>query len=295
MDMGSRGLLMAALVLVTVGGSVSPALATDADSSPPTLVTPDRSSWLVGNQLDPDLEYCPGLNLTVARQTFSWTATDDSGSVASSVVVVPWAAEPYELSSLAPTATSAVVRTDDWQNDCGGPRAFPDTYEVTATDPAGNSTTNVVMGGAFSTTQQDGTVDSPYGARVSVHYVGDWRSVDLSTASHGSLARSDDPDAAVELTVTRLADRFNPPAATGTNLALVMREGPRAARFAVYHNGELVARVTPYAARSHARTIVWQGPAALGDTLRVVRLGGRDPHAPQDGALSLTLDAVLAN
>lgn len=292
--MRSRGLLVTALVLLAAGGSVAPAHAVDGDSAPPTLVTPDRSSWLVGSQLDPDLDYCPGLNLTVARQTFAWTATDDSGSVSSSVVVVPWSGEPYDL-SLAPSATSAVVRTDDWQNDCGGPRAFPDTYEVTATDPAGTATTNVVMGGAFSTIQQDGTVDSPYGARVSVRYVGDWRSVDLPTASHGVLARSDDPDAAVELKVTALADRFNPPAASGTNLALVMREGPRAARFAVYQNGTLVARVTPYGARAHARTIVWQGPAALGDTLRVVRLGGRDPDAPQDGPLTLTLDAILAN
>jgi hypothetical protein len=292
--MRSRGLLVASLVLLAAGGSVAPARAVDGDGAPPTLVTPDRASWLVGSQLDLDLDYCPGLNLTVARQTFSWTATDDSGSVASSVVVVPWAAEPYEL-SLAPSATSAIVRTDDWQTDCGGPRGFPDTYEVTATDPAGNATTNVVMGGAFSTIQQDGTVDSPYGARVSVHYVGDWRSVALPTASHGTLARSDDPDAAVELTVTALADRFNPPAATGTNLALVMREGPRAARFAIFQNGALVARVTPYAAHSHARTIVWQGPAALGDTLRVVRLAGRDPDAPRGGPLTLTLDAILAN
>ena len=134
-DMRGRGLLVAALVLLAAGGSVAPARAVDSDGSPPTLVTPDRASWLVGSQLDLDLDYCPGLNLTVARQTFAWTATDDSGSVASSVVVVPWAAEPYEL-SLDPSATSATVRTDDWQNDCGGPRGFPDTYEVTATDPA---------------------------------------------------------------------------------------------------------------------------------------------------------------
>jgi hypothetical protein len=302
--MGKRFVLSvgtwSAALLTTALTWGTPAASADVDTTPPTLVTPERSSWAVGTQVGTRL-YCEIADHWVetrARQVVGWTVSDDSGAVASSVTdnAEGYFDQPVDVD---PAATRLVAEVYDWQQDCGGGESqSPIWWTITATDGSGNSASALVDGGDFSATQEDGERGVRSGGpRLAMTFSPEWRDVSGKAASAGGFARTTQDGAWVDVHITRLTSHSGLPElpVTGSNVGIVMRKGPKAAAFDVYRNGDWVAHVDPYAARSRARMIVWQGWVELDDTLRLVRVDGLHAGSGAQGRAILTLDAVLAN
>lgn len=305
--MGKRFVLSAgawSAALLTAGLTWgTPSASADVDTTPPTLVAPERSSWAVRTQVG-TRDYCdPEDHLveTTARQVISWEASDDSGSVVSSavrhVLVEPDGDEPVDIE---PTATRFTAEVYDWTNACGGGESWsPRRWTVTVSDPTGNSTRAEVFGGYFRAIQEDGNAGPAWLGTppIELTYSDGWLTVSGRRASAGGFARTTKDGAWVDVHVTRLITHTSFPElpVTGSNVGVVMRKGPKAAAFDVYRNGEWVARVDPYAPRSRPRMIVWQGWAQLDDTFRLVRVDGLHPGSSAQGRAIMTLDAVLAN
>jgi hypothetical protein len=258
------------------------------DTTPPTLRTPIKTSFTVGGQIsvgnDPDCSdtHVPGVVWVMTTQIFAWRGSDDSGSVRYGVVENPKGEESYDVVTDS-TQTSYDPLTTNANQECGGGSWMPASWDVTATDPAGNATTHRVSGGLFQLTQDtNDTDDSFYAIQPVITYTGPWGRSSCACWSDGSTHRTSAVDASARI-VMRV------PAGKVSHLGLVMVKAPNRGSFALYLDGVRTATVNTFAATNKPRSIVWQSsiPAGL-HRVRIINLATA-------GHPRIDLDAVLTN
>lgn len=279
--------------LVAALAAGSPAVSA-ADTTPPRLHAPHKSSWLIGSQVSPDDVPCvydgqqgEGHVWVSAYQKVHWHGSDDSGSVRYSVVRNTKGEGPYGAVDVG-TDTSFTSETTNSNNECGGGAFNTSSWDVTATDPSGNSVTRNVQGGLFSFTQNNNRYDdSNYAVKAIITYVGTWRVAHCTCWSDGSVHKTSAKASSATITF----QDYTPHASNDipvTHVGLVMQKGPDRGRFRVFVNGVRRTRVDLHAPRSTPRAIVWQ--AAVKDTDEVTIVNLATP-----GRQRVDLDGVLTN
>jgi hypothetical protein len=157
-----------ALILAAGGiaGALLSAPAQSAvDTSPPTLKTPVKASFDVGEQIDVGWPQPCGsdphdIRVHSVPVTFRWSGSDDSGSVSYSLEEETGANGPAEVfSDTTQTSYSAPVGSNGDQS-CGGGNWSIYQWNMTASDSAGNSVTNQVYGGRIRLTQDNNLADN---------------------------------------------------------------------------------------------------------------------------------------
>jgi hypothetical protein len=284
-----------ALILAAGGiaGALLSAPAQSAvDTSPPTLKTPVKASFDVGEQIDVGWPQPCGsdphdIRVHSVPVTFRWSGSDDSGSVSYSLEEETGANGPAEVfSDTTQTSYSAPVGSNGDQS-CGGGNWSIYQWNMTASDSAGNSVTNQVYGGRIRLTQDNNLADNAgYATQPTVSYTGSWGLSTCKCWSDGGLHRTTAKGATATITPQAFAGY---PALENHHVGLVMHQGPDRGRFKVYVDGSLRKTVDLYAPTSRPRMIVWQTAFRdYGHQIRLVNLA--TPGRPR-----IDLDAVLTN
>lgn len=282
------GLASATSLLLACFVSAGPA-SSAVDTTPPSLNTPIKSSFLVGSRLDGDFVPDCGSHVAgdgqvwvSAYQTFKWTGSDNSGSVRYSWLEQTKGEGEGASGELGTTAALTDYTTNSNQ-ECGGGSWMTSSWDITATDPSGNSVTKSVTGGLFTFTQDNNTYDdSFYAVKSKIAYAGAWATAKCACWSDGAVHKTTAKNASAKITFEQ---------ATGTSpthVALVMHKGPDRGKFKVLVNGVLKTTVDLYAAASTPRIIVWQASVNKSDTVKVVNLATA-------GRTRIDLDGVLTN
>ncbi len=273
--------LLALAVAATGILAGAPGAVAAVDNTPPSLAAPAFPSFVVGSQLGVDFQsdYGPEGNVTAtAQMSFKWSATDASGQVRYDLVENNNAAGPW-LMFEGSTQTSHTFQgkndDDDWATD---------SFELTARDPSGNSTTRVIRGNRTRLTQENNVshASRPEIARPTITYAGTWGSSACSCWTGKAVRRTTSRGASATSTVTI-------PDGAATHLALVMHAGPDRGKFRVFVDGTLRGTVDTYASVSTPRRIVWD--TALGRGTHKVKI----VNLATSGRPRIDLDAVLTN
>ena len=298
-----KRIVSVALVLPFVTGllfsAIGPAQSA-ADTTPPTLNAPLKSSFTVGQQIPVgDVPVCGegeswDLRMGVA-ENFKWTGSDASGYVRYDLKQSTGVAgtEDVFVGSSQRSHAGVGENTDSW---CGGGNYSVYEWTLTAKDAAGNATTRKVYGGRISLTQDNGLTDlAGYATTPQVAYSGTWGTSSCVCWSQGGVHRTTAAGAAATITVDLPHTYGGFPVAAQdykTHVGLVMHKGPGRGKFQVYVDGVLKATVDTYAATNQPRTVVWQGAVggtgASSPTIKIVNLA--TPGRPR-----IDLDAVLTN
>lgn len=302
------GLATAGLGLVLL-----PAPAQSADDvTPPTLNAPLKSSFTVGRQLpagferfidcgDP-LDAPWDLQVDVAEH-FSWTASDDSGSVVYDLVedtpgfgpvdrFIGSTQTSYSGPRLDPTNVGVELGSNI-TNDCGGPNETVYGWHLTARDAAGNSTTSNIYGGQIRLTQDNNLADSVgYAVQPLINYTGRWGLGFCTCWSQGGVHKTSAVGAKATILVPLPYSRFFDPdrveADNTAHVGLVMRMGPNRGRFQVLVNGVAAGTVDTFSKTNKGRMVVWETAVSGRSTITLVNEG--TPGRPR-----IDLDAVLTN
>lgn len=278
------------LVLVAgcaLGGALVAAPAQSAlDTTPPTLTTPVKASFHVGQQMGPDDPDPCGdgfphdVRLWVPM-TFAWQGSDASGSVRYDLVAEDGAG-PYEVfyDSAQTSYRTGYYGGTNYDNDCGGPSPVT-TWQLTATDSAGNKTSKKIYGGGIRLTQDSNLTDlAGYAIQPTITYQGSWSTASCKCWSDGGVHKTTAKGASVTIKAN-----------SGSNyhVGLVMEKGPTRGKFQIYVDGALRKTVDLYASASKPRTIVWQTAFLSGShSIELVNLA-------TPGRTRIDLDAVLTN
>ncbi len=290
------GLLIPAVSALVMTGS-GPAQSA-ADTTPPTLKAPVKSSFTVGQQIQPG--YVPDcgegepwdLRIGVA-QNFTWTGSDASGYVR------------YDLTQSTGRDGTQDVFSDSRQRsyaawgentnqDCGGGNGTVYEWTLTAKDAAGNATTRNIYGGRIRLTQDNNLADlADYATVPRISYGGRWQLASCSCWSHGGVHKTTAKGATATLEIPLPFTQYPPGSANAyTHVGLVMHKGPNRGKFTVYVDGVLKGTVDTYAATNQPRMLVWQtavgGVGAGSPTITIVNQG-------TPGRTRIDLDAVLTN
>ncbi len=292
------GLLISSLLL---GVALVPAPAhSAADTTPPTLNAPLKSSFTVGRQIPVGtVPFCgdgePWDLRMMFAENFTWTGSDNSGTVHYDLVQNTGAAgaeDVFQNSSQTSYSGDGLGTNDDqW---CGGGSNSIYEWNLTARDAAGNATTRNVYGGRVRLTQDSNLADlAEYATKPQITYTGAWRTSSCACWSHGDVHKATAAGAAATIVVPLPFTQF--PAGVSnsyTHVGLVMHKGPDRGKFKVYVNGTLKGTVDTYAATSQPRMVVWQtavgGVGAGNATIRIV-------NEATPGRTRVDLDAVLTN
>ena len=288
--MGFRLVLISTLAALAGIGPAGAAVALDSDTIPPSLVTPAKSSWVVGSQVSQD--YVPdcasdfrwgtGQVWVSAYQTFAWRGSDDSGSVTYSLVENTKGTGVGVERDLG-TDTSLTWYTTNANQECGGGAWMTSDWDITATDASGNATTNNVRGGLFTFSQENNRYDdSFYATKTRITYSLGWANAHCACWSDRGVRKTVRSGASATLTF------FDSRDGSQTHVGLVMHTGPDRGKFRVLINGRLRATVDLYAAINTPRVIVWQGTVQPTDVMKLVNLA--TPGRPR-----IDLDGVLTN
>ena len=278
--------MSAGLALCVLGAVTVPAVAA-SDSTPPVLKTPVKSSFAVGSQISADSwpdcgPYVPGDVWVFAKQVFRWTGSDASGHLRYDVAENPKGEESYDV-LVNSTNTSYSPMTTNANQECGGGSWMPASWDVTATDAAGNATTHTVSGGLFRLTQDTNKVDdSGYALPATITYAGPWSRSHCRCWSDKTTRKTTAPGASATIKV-RVPD------GEASHVGLVMAEAPDRGSARVYIDGKLTATVHTHASTVKNRMIVWQHALGRGThRVKVVNVASK-------GHPRIDLDAVLTN
>lgn len=276
---------LGSLLCLSVAMLPTPAQAA-TDNTPPTLKTPIKSSFKVGSQVPLDgacFNEATEAKVFVSER-FRWAGADDSGLVRYDVVEESRGEGPGDRLLNSTQTHLRVDNATNWTNDCGGGAFQPKGWLVTAKDATGNATTRFVGGGLIGLTQDDGLVDSPYGAPAAQpFYTGLWGVSSCDCWSNRTSHKTVVPGAAATIAVTVAADDAD-------HVGLVMAKGPDRGKFKVYVDGVPQETVDTYAATSRPRVIVWQTALRAAGTHEVKIVNLATPGRPR-----IDLDAVLTN
>jgi hypothetical protein len=302
------GLATAGLSLALVPGPAQSA----EDTTPPTLSTPLKASFTVGRQIPIGFERyldcgepstAPwDLQLDVA-ENFSWTGSDDSGSVVYDLVEnvpsfgpVDRFLDSTQTSYSGPRLDPANVGLElgsNVTNDCGGPNQTVYSWDLTAQDSAGNSTTSKIFGGQIRLTQDNNLADSVgYAVQPLINYTGSWGLGTCTCWSQGGVHKTSAAGATATIVVPLPYSRFFDPdrveADNTAHVGLVMRVGPNRGAFQVFVNGVRQGRVDTFSQINRSRVVVWETTVTGRSTITIVNEA--TPDRPR-----IDLDAVLTN
>ena len=279
------GAVLALLAGAQVGASSA------GDTTAPVLRTPAKGAFVTNAQIPlgmpPDCGDDPhDLRMTVPL-TFKWTGSDDSGTVRYSLVQNTGynGREDVFVDSSQTSYTGSATNTDQF---CGGGNHSVYEWNLTGTDPSGNSTTNNIYGGRMRLTQDSNLTDGAgYATQPVIAYQGKWGLSYCACWSDGAVHRTSTRGASVTIT-PQYAAPF-PHYSTAHHVALVMHRGPDRGRFRISVDGVVRTTVDLYAANARPRVIVWRAAfAEYGHTIKLENLGTA-------GRPRIDLDAVLTN
>lgn len=262
------------------------------DTTPPTLSTPVKASFQVGRAIDVgapmDCTDDPhDVRVYAVPVTFSWKGSDASGTVRYSLESETGANGPEDVFVNSTQTSYAAPVGSNGNQDCGGGNWSIFQWNLTASDPSGNTTTNAVNGGRIRLTQDSNLADSAnYATQPTIAYAGSWGVSSCACWSDRTVHRTSTKGASATITpqpFTGFPDLKN------HHVGLVMHKGPDRGKFQVYVDGALRTTVDLYAPTSQPRMIVWQTAFLdYGHQIRIVNLATA-------GRPRIDLDAVLTN
>jgi hypothetical protein len=277
--MGSRirGRAAGGLATLAVLGAVGFGPATGVDTTPPSLTVPAAASFVVGTQIG-DSTGPNGLTPETypILQRVSWRASDASGICGYDVTETYAGTDPVVL--LSNTRQRSFQRaTTDYDDQQGGGSFKAESWVITASDCAGNSTSRETIIRPV-VTQENGWTYGYLG--VLLRYTGSWSTSNCQcwSGDHTRYATAAGGRASISRTW-----------AAGDYVALVMEKAPNRGRFTVDVDGSRRATVDTFAATPTHRSVVWDTRLPAGaHTVSVINAG--TPGRPR-----IDLDAVLSN
>ncbi len=246
-----------------------------ADHTPPKLTA--VAGFVVGSQIT-DYDAGGGLGpnaYTSVPEIVKWTGSDASGICGYDVDADYPGIDPERIltNTMSVSYRSALTNYD---GSYGGGALTQDGWLVTAHDCAGNSTT-VLVGRQPEVFQENGT-SVTFSDDLTFTYSGAWTNSTCACASGGKQRYTAAKNASV--TIKGSFDRDN-------YLGLVMAQGPKRGKAAVYLDGKKLTTVNTYAKANVNRTVVFSKWLDAGrHTLKLVNLATR-------GHSRIDLDAVL--
>lgn len=308
--------LTRAFVIALTAGGLSVALMPSAaqsadDTTPPTLTAPLKASFTVGRQIPLGVERylecgepstAPWDLLLNVAERFSWSGSDESGPVTYDLVENTPSFGPVDrfLSSTQTSYSGPRLDPTSGQElgsnvvaDCGGPNETVYSWNLTARDAAGNSTTSNIYGGQIRITQDNNLADSVgYAVQPLINYSGSWGLGTCVCWSAGGVHKTSAAGAAATITVPLPYSRFFDPerveADNTAHVGLVMRTGPNRGAFEVFVNGVSHGIVDTHSRTNRARVVVWETAVAGPSTIRIV-------NQATPGRSRIDFDAVLTN
>lgn len=288
-------------VMAAIGGlglalAPAPAAQSVADTTAPVLTTPVKASFTVGKQLelgsipdcgDPNASYDVRVWLAM---NFKWTAKDDSGAgLRYDLQEQTPNSDDFAFTDSTQTSFAGDLEGSNTDQSCGGGSWTIFEWDLTARDPAGNTTTNQIYGGRIRLTQDDNLADKrAYVNQATITYSRGWGLASCACWSGGGVHYTSTKNAAATITTT-------PTAGTGGgdgygHAALVMHKGATRGKVQIYLNGVLNATVDLHSTQEQPRMVVWQSalPAFESATIKIVNLATK-------GHPRIDLDAVITN
>jgi hypothetical protein len=283
---------------IAAGATASIGLATFAagpaesapDTTPPTLTSPIKASFVVGAQIPLGQVSCSGepadLRLFVP-EIFRWSGTDDSGGVSYSLVQNTGIAGPEDV-FVDSAQRSYIGAGTNYDQFCGGGNPSVYQWDLTAEDPSGNAVTNQVFGGRITLTQDDNATDgAEYATRPIIGYTPGWSIAHCTCWSGGTVHKTTSKDASATIEFSDVV--VFPSDTERAHVALVAHTGPNRGKFKVTVNGHKRAVVDTFSAHNRPRVVVWQGVIKNTDArLRIFNLA--TPGRPR-----IDIDAILTN
>jgi hypothetical protein len=291
MKLSKRAQVATIVSALAVVALTAPDASSRADTTPPVLKSPVKASFVVGGQLGigyhPDCSSDPHEIWTTLPAKFAWTGSDNSGSVRYSLDQSTGYDGRTEIFTNS-TRTSYRHASDNSSQACGGGNGTVYEWELTASDPAGNRTTNNVYGGQMRLTQDTGTADSDgYAPKAFIAYAGAWHQSLCACWSDGGTHRTAAAGASARITFEHKPDGLH--VTYPMHVGLIMHTGPDRGEVKVYVGGVLKATVDTFAATSRPRVMVWQTSIAeAGTPVRIVNVA-------TPGRARIDLDAVVTN
>jgi hypothetical protein len=267
------GALLGAAVVLAPAAS-----ATDSES--PSIDAQPWAAFVVDSQISTGTPDPDGNFFSRVQRSFSWTGSDNSGTICDNIVNEELAGGPNQQIAEGADLHSVVDTATDYDDQFGGGSLKVEDWQTTVSDCSGNSAYGYTRGSKPRVTQDNNT-DGAWGVTdASIVYSKRWWTNTRASASGGTMHETGHGGATATITATFAA---------GQHFGLVMARGPRDGTAAVYVDGAPFADLDTYAARWRPRVVVYDLTMSAGThTIRLVnRATAGHPH--------LQLDAVLTD